>query len=89
MIVVDEERIGNYKIDDSNMVIRLDGDEKLLDKVNSFRVTALSRDEMDREVVKKCEVVVNFTLLKENNQSMWPIGDLPPSKFTANFPGKV
>jgi hypothetical protein len=44
---------------------------------------------MEQKVVKKCELLINFTLLEENNHTMWPIGDLPPSTFTANYPGKV
>jgi len=44
---------------------------------------------MDPKNVKSCQILINFTLLEDNNRTMWPIGEMPPSQFTANYPGKV
>ncbi len=60
-----------------------------MDKISTFKIVAVSKEEMDQKIVKRCEIYINFTLLEDNNKTMWPIGDLPPSKFTANYPGKV
>jgi hypothetical protein len=56
--------------------------------MNSFKIIAKSKDEMD-PAEQNCELVINFTLLEDNNRTMWPIGDAPPSDYTANYPGKV
>jgi hypothetical protein len=44
---------------------------------------------MNKNASKICELVINFTLLEDNNRTMWPVGDAPPSHYTANYPGKV
>lgn len=79
----------NYKIDDTNIIMEFSKDEELMDKMSSFRIVAKSREEMVPDQVIKCEIVVNFTLLEDNNRTMWPIGEVPPSTYTANYPGKV
>jgi hypothetical protein len=39
------EKLANYKIDDSNMVMNIrKKDEELADKVKTFKVVAVSRD---------------------------------------------
>jgi hypothetical protein len=89
LIIIDDQRLVNYALDDSNMVIKLDKDEDLLDTISSFKVIATSKDELDNSTVAKCEINLNFTLLEFNNRTMWPIGDAPPAQYTANYPGKV
>ena len=44
LIVIDNEKLVNYKLDDSNMVIRLKKNEDLLDTINSFKIIATSKD---------------------------------------------
>jgi hypothetical protein len=44
------------------MVIKIKKDEDLLDKINSFQISAISKDEMDSSV-KECKILINFTLL--------------------------
>lgn len=45
LIVIDDEKLANYKIDDSNMVMNIrKKDEELADKVKTFKVVAVSRD---------------------------------------------
>lgn len=34
-------------------------------------------------------MILNFTLLEDNNRTMWPIGAAPASHYNANYPGKV
>lgn len=36
-----------------------------------------------------CSLQVNFTLLDPGNRTMWVVGDGPPSRYSANFPGVV
>ena len=71
------------------MVIKLKNVPELIDKINTFKITATSKDDMVPKVNKTCQIVINFTLLEDNNKTMWPIGEMPPSQFTANYPGKV
>jgi hypothetical protein len=71
------------------MIIKLKRDEDLIDKISQFTVQAISNDPMNKDATKICELVINFTLLEDNNRTMWPVGDAPPSHYTANYPGKV
>ena len=34
-------------------------------------------------------MTINFTLLLENNRTMWPIGLTPASHYVVNYPGKI
>jgi hypothetical protein len=36
-----------------------------------------------------CSFIFNFTLVEENNRTMWAVGDAPAPYYNANFPGKV
>jgi len=74
LIVIDDEKLANYAVDDTNMVIRLKTDDTLLDKINTFKITATSKDDMSPKTIKTCQITINFTLLNDNNQTMWPIG---------------
>lgn len=88
LLIMDDERLVNYAFDTPTLTIRLKNDEDLLDQLKSFQIVANSTDpNYPGEVV--CRLQVNFTLLEENNRTMWPIGSAPPSFYNANFPGKI
>ena len=38
---------------------------------------------------KVCLFVLNFTLVLENNRTMWPSGYTPNTEFSANYPGRL
>lgn len=88
LMVVAEESITNYAYDDPSFMLKLDRNEALLDKLRSFTLTATSQDPNDQQKIS-CSLQVNFTLLDENNRTMWAVGGAPPSKFSANYPGMV
>jgi hypothetical protein len=54
LIVIDDEKMINYKVDDTNMVIKLKENEEMMNKLFSFKIVATSREEMDEKNVKKC-----------------------------------
>jgi hypothetical protein len=37
----------------------------------------------------KCSLIFNFTLVEDNNRTMWPIGVEPSPYYHSNYPGKV
>jgi hypothetical protein len=60
----------------------------MLDKLMNFTIFGKSTDENTAEEIK-CSMIINFTLLENNNRTMWPIGIAPPSDYNANYPGKI
>lgn len=60
-----------------------------MDRVSVFTLTATSWDPSQQGGNVSCSIVVNFTLLDPNNRTMWVVGNGPPPRFTANYPGKV
>ncbi len=44
LIVIDDEKLVNYAIDDSNMVINIGKNDDLIDRLSSFRIIATSQD---------------------------------------------
>lgn len=63
-------------------------DEDLLDRMLNFTIVARSSDPLKQGELQ-CRMVVNFTLLEDNNRTMWPIGIKPPSLYNANYPGRI
>jgi len=59
-----------------------------MDTIRAFTLTASSQDPNVQGQVN-CSIQINFTLLEENNRTMWAVGGAPPSSFTANYPGMV
>lgn len=53
-----------------------------------FTILAHSTDPTSNKSID-CSLVLNFTLLEDNNKTMWPIGTAPPTHYNANYPGKV
>jgi hypothetical protein len=88
LMVISEEAILNFAYDDPSFILQLDANPALFDKVRSFDLTAISSDPNSGGNLS-CSLTVNFTLLEENNRTMWAVGGAPPSKFTANYPGVV
>jgi hypothetical protein len=39
--------------------------------------------------MKNCTLIFNFTLVEDNNRTMWPIGAEPSAFYHANYPGKI
>ena len=89
LMVVGEEAIENFAYDDPSFVLRLDRNEELLNRVRSFKIAASSSDPGGSGGEVSCEVVLNFTLVEEDNRTMWEVGGGPPSNFSANYPGLV
>ena len=52
-------------------------------------MTASSSDPKGSGTSVICDLVLNFTLLEENNRTMWAVGGAPPSNYSANYPGLV
>lgn len=89
LIVIDDERITNYAFDSTNLQIKLPKDEDLLDRMMNFKIVARSIEPSTENSTLVCNVTINFTLLEDNNRTLWPIGVTPPSFYNANYPGKV
>lgn len=60
-----------------------------MNKIRSFKLTAKSSDPNKVSTNITCEMTINFTLLDQNNRTMWIVGSAPPSLYSANYPGKV
>jgi hypothetical protein len=56
LIVIDDEKLANYAVDDTNMVVKLKNVPELLDKINSFKITATSKDDMAPKLNKTCQI---------------------------------
>jgi hypothetical protein len=54
----------------------------------NFTIVAKSI-EPTTQAVMSCSFIFNFTLVEENNRTMWAVGDAPAPYYNANFPGKV
>ena len=54
----------------------------------NFTIIANSTEETLNQS-ESCMMILNFTLLEDNNRTMWPIGASPPSQYDANYPGKI
>jgi hypothetical protein len=89
LLIINEESISNYAFDQANLVLNLDNDPDLLNKIISFKISALSFDPSSLDQNVTCTLQVNFTLLEEFNRTMWPIGTAPPNSYNANYPGKI
>ena len=87
-MIIDNEKIVNYALDEANLVLRLKKDEDFLDRIMSFKIKARSIEPTTNKSLD-CQMVLNFTLLEDNNRTMWPIGAAPAAKYNANYPGKV
>ena len=55
----------------------------------NFQLTTYSTDPNSAALNITCSIIINFTLLDQNNRTMWQVGSAPPSKFSSNYPGKV
>ena len=60
-----------------------------MNKLKSFTLSATSKDPNGSGDQANCSLVVNFTLIEENNRTMWAVGGAPPTNLTANYPGMV
>lgn len=89
LMIIEDERIANYKLDQANLIFKPDSSEDLLDVISNFTINAVSYDPNSPQLNATCSLSVNFTVLYEYNRTMWPIGSAPPSFYNANYPGKV
>lgn len=63
-------------------------DETLQNKKLNFTIIAQSTDPMST-LRATCNLTVNFTLVSENNKTIWATGKVPPTHFSVNAPGEV
>ncbi len=63
LIVMEEKKLANYAIDDSNLVIKINKVPELFNKISRFKITAISKDDMTPNYNKSCQIKINFTLL--------------------------
>ncbi len=89
MMVINDQAISNYALDDPSFVLQFDQNEQLMNVERSFTITAVSNDDNMPDVKVSCSLVLNFTLLDANNRTMWEVGAAPPSRFSANYPGQL
>lgn len=87
-MVIDEEKIANYAIDEAILTLSLPHDEDYLDRVMNFTVIGRST-EPTTNISMNCSFIFNFTLVEDNNRTMWNVGDAPTPFYNANYPGKV
>jgi hypothetical protein len=53
-----------------------------------FNVTAKSIEPTSNESVG-CTFIFNFTMVEDNNRTMWVVRELPPPLYHSNYPGKI
>lgn len=59
-----------------------------MDRRMNFTIIGISVDEISNQTTT-CSFIFNFTLVEENNRTMWAVGDAPAPYYHANYPGKV
>lgn len=88
LLILDDFSLVNYAFEQATLILRLKADEDMFDRIMNFTIKATSADPSS-DTNASCALLVNFTLLEDNNRTMWPIGDAPPTLYNANYPGKV
>jgi hypothetical protein len=72
------------------MTLTLNKDEDYLDKMMNFTIIAKSFEPNAlTNSTLNCSFVFVFTLVEDNNRTMWQVGDAPAPSYNANYPGKV
>lgn len=88
-MIIDQEKLANYVIDEAIMTLTLKKDEDFLDRMMNFTITARSTEPSNPSDKSNCSFVFVFTLVEDNNRTMWNVGDAPAPNYNANYPGKV
>ena len=88
LLVVDEDKITNYALNRPMLSISPKNDEGLMNQAFNFTVNAQSTDPLSNVRVN-CKLIVNFTVVSENNKTLWPTGKTPPERFSVNAPGEL
>lgn len=86
LLVVDEDKLTNYAIQRPILNINPKNDESIQNLPLNFTVVAQSTDPMSN-VRATCKLIVNFTLVSENNKTIWPTGRVMPNRYSVNSPG--
>ena len=87
-MVIDEDTLTNYAINRPMLNIQPKNNESLQNQDLNFTVVAQSTDPMTN-LRATCTLIVNFTLVSENNKTIWATGKVPPSHFSVNSPGEI
>lgn len=86
LLVVDEDKLVNYAIQRPILSINPTNDESIQNSPLNFTVVAQSTDPLSTTRAT-CKLVVNFTLVSENNKTLWATGKVAPTHFSVNSPG--
>lgn len=88
LLVVEDDALTNYAIERPILSIKPNDKEELQNQLLNFTVVAQSTDPLSTARAT-CKLIVNFTVVSENNKTIWATGKTPPSFFSVNSPGDI